>query len=274
MFSHAFMRNAYLAGTFIALAAGLIGYFLVLRNQVFAGDALSHVAFTGALAAVVAGASATAGVFVSTIAVSLGLAALGRRGRGRDVVIGTVYSWILGLGALLLAVYTASNSASNARIGVTVLFGSIYGLTHFQAVVAAAVGIGTSLVACAIARPLLFSSLDEGVASARGVPVRALGGIFLVLAGITVAEAVQAVGALLILGLMVTPAATAQLLTVRPFRALALAAGLSVADLWAGLALSYSIDRVPPSFAIIGLAFATYVIVLATARLRRRRAFA
>jgi zinc/manganese transport system permease protein len=91
MFSHDFMRHAYLAGTFIALAAGLIGYFVVLRNQVFAGDALSHVAFTGALAAVVVGASASVGLYASTIVVAIGLAALGRRARGRDVVIGTVY---------------------------------------------------------------------------------------------------------------------------------------------------------------------------------------
>jgi zinc/manganese transport system permease protein len=154
-----------------------------------------------------------------------------------------------------------------------VLFGSIYGLSRFQATVAAVVGIATSLAACAIARPLLFSSLDEGVAAARGVPVRLLGGAFLVLLGITVAESVQAVGALLIFGLMVTPAATAQLLTDRPFRALALAAGLSVGELWAGLSVSYYVDRVPPSFAIVGLAFVTYLVVLATTRLRRRTAF-
>jgi zinc/manganese transport system permease protein len=273
MFSHDFMRHAYLAGTFIALAAGLIGYFVVLRNQVFAGDALSHVAFTGALAAVVVGASASVGLYASTIVVAIGLATLGRRARGRDVVIGTVYSWLLGLGALFLAVYTTSNGATNGRIGVTVLFGSIYGLSRFQATVAAVVGIATSLAACAIARPLLFSSLDEGVAAARGVPVRLLGGAFLVLLGITVAESVQAVGALLIFGLMVTPAATAQLLTDRPFRALALAAGLSVGELWAGLSVSYYADRVPPSFAIVGLAFVTYLVVLATTRLHRRTAF-
>ncbi len=270
MFSHDFMRHAYLAGTFIALAAGLIGYFVVLRNQVFAGDALSHVAFTGALAALVAGASALLGLFVSTVVVALGLAALGRRARGRDVVVGTVYSWVLGLGALFLSLYTSSGAGSNGRIGITVLFGSIYGLSRFQATVAAVVGIGVAVGVCVIARPLMFSSLDEGVAAARGVPVRLLGSVFLVLVGVTVAEAVQAVGALLIFGLMVTPAATAQMLTARPFRALGLAAVLSVFDLWVGLALGYFVDRIPPSFAIVGLAFGTYVVVLLTTRLRRR----
>jgi zinc/manganese transport system permease protein len=272
MFSHDFMRHAYLAGTFIALAAGLVGYFVVLRNQVFAGDALSHVAFTGALAAAVVGASPSAGLFVSTIVVAVVIAGLGGRARGRDVVIGTIYSWVLGLGALFLTLYTTSASASNGRIGITVLFGSIYGLSRFQATVAAVIGLATSVAACVIARPLLFSSLDEGVAAARGVPVRVLGTAFLVLLGITVAESAQAVGALLIFGLMVTPAATAQLLTNRPFRALGLAAGLSVLELWVGLALSYAIDRLPPSFAIVGLAFVAYAAVLAVTRSRRRRA--
>ncbi len=273
MFNHEFIRNAYLAGTFIALSAGLIGYFVVLRNQVFAGDALSHVAFTGALGAAVAGLSATAGLFASTIAVSIGLAALGRRARGRDVVIGTAYSWILGVGALFLTIYTTSGS-SNGRIGVTVLFGSIYGLSAAQALVAAVVGVGTSLAVCGIARPLLFSSLDETVAIARGVPVRVLNAVFLVLLGITVAEAAQAVGALLIFGLLVTPAATAQLLTRRPYRALALAAGLGVVELWLGLALSYAVDRLPPSFAVVGVGFAAYVLALAASRLNGRRSLA
>src|SRR5438270_9005785 len=103
MFSHDFMRHAYLAGTFIALAAGLVGYFVVLRNQVFAGDALSHMAFTGALGALAIGVEALVGLFAASIAGAVGLGTFGSRARGRDVVVGTVFAWVLGLGVLFLS---------------------------------------------------------------------------------------------------------------------------------------------------------------------------
>ncbi|HEY6379443.1 MAG TPA: metal ABC transporter permease [Candidatus Dormibacteraeota bacterium] len=262
MLSHDFIRHAFLAGTFIAAAAGLVGYFVVLRNQVFAGDALSHVAFTGALAALAFGIDPLLGLFAATILVALGMGALGGRARSRDVVVGTVFAWILGLGVLFLSVYTTSRSSSNGAVGVNVLFGSIYGLSLRQAVVAAAVGTGVTSAVVLIARPLLFASVDSDVAAARGLPVRLLGLLFLALVGVTVAEAVQAVGALLIFGLLVTPAATAQRLTARPFLALALSMVLSVAFLWTGLTLSYASARLPPSFLIVALAFGTYLAVV------------
>ena len=108
MFAHDFVRNAYLAGTFIALACGVVGWFVVLRGQLFAGDALTHVAFVGAIAAAVVGLDERVGLFVLTLAVAGGMAALGRRGQADDVVIGTVFAWILGIGVLLLAVLATS----------------------------------------------------------------------------------------------------------------------------------------------------------------------
>ena len=270
MLAHPFMRNAFLAGTAIALAAGLVGYFLVLRSQVFTGDALSHVAFTGALAALAAGVDARLGLFGATIAVGAGIALLGRRGRADDIVIGSVFAWILGLGALFLTIYTTSRSTRNGTAGVNVLFGSIFGLSASQARLAAIVAallVGAILI---VGRPLLFTSVDEAVAAARGVPVRALGVGFLALVGATAAESTQAVGALLLLGLLAAPAGAAQRFTTRPYRALWLSAALSILAMWGGLTLSYLSPRVPPSFAILAIATAVYVGAAAIPALARR----
>jgi zinc/manganese transport system permease protein len=269
IFAHPFMQHAFLAGTAIAAACGLAGFFLVLRAQVFTGDALSHVAFTGALAALAAGIDLRLGLFAATIVVAMALGVLGTRGRADDVVIGNVFAWILGLGVFFLTLYTTSRSSGNGTAGTSVLFGSIFGLSTSQAAVAAAVGAGIILAVLAIARPLLFASIDQAVAAARGVPVRALGIGFLAIVGATAAEATQAVGALLLLGLLAAPAATALVLTDRPYRGLAIAAGLAVAEMWAGLALAYAAPALPPSFAIIAVAAAVYLAAFTATRLRR-----
>ncbi|GDY33162.1 metal ABC transporter permease [Gandjariella thermophila] len=266
-----FLQHALLAGTAIAAAAGLVGYFLVLRAQVFTGDALSHVAFTGALAALAFGLDARVGLFAATIGIAVLMGALGRRGRADDVVIGSVFAWILGMGVFFLTLYTTTRSTANGAAGVTVLFGSIFGLSGAQAGVAAAVAVAVCLGMLLIARPLLFASVDEAVAAARGVPVRLLGYGFLVLVGACTAEATQAVGALLVLGLLAAPAGTAQRLTHRPFLALALSAGLAVAEMWAGLGLSYAIPHTPPSFAILAAAALVYAAVLVAGAVRDRR---
>ncbi|MEU2715493.1 metal ABC transporter permease [Streptomyces sp. NPDC007205] len=256
--SQPFFQHAFLAGTAIAAACGLVGYFLVLRAQVFTGDALSHVAFTGAMAALAFGADLRLGLFATTIAVALLFGTLGRRARPDDVVIGSVFSWILGLGAFFITLYTTSRSTTNGTAGVSVLFGSIFGISSAGAVVATLVAAGVALLVVLIARPLLFATLDEAVAAARGVPVRLLGYGFLALAGISAAEATQAVGSLLLLGLLTAPAGAAIRLTDRPFRALALSAGLGVLEMWAGLFASYAVPRMPPSFAIMAVATAVY----------------
>src|SRR2546421_26115 len=166
------MRNAFLAGTGVAASCGLVGYFVVLRGQVFTGDALSHVAFTGALAALAAGVDLRVGLFSATVAVAVGMGVLGRSGRADDVVIGSVFAWMLGLGVLFLSIYTAGSSGSNGTAGVSVLFGSILGLSAGAAQTAAVIGAAVCVVVAFGVRPLLFASLDEGAAAAAGVPVR------------------------------------------------------------------------------------------------------
>ena len=263
MLAYDFMQRAFAAGTCIAIASGLAGYFIVLRNQVFASDALGHAAFTGGLGALLAGFSLPAGVFGATIAVGLGMGALGGRARARDVATGTVFAWVLGVGVLFLGLYTASRSGpSGGTAGVSILFGSILGLQPLQAAVATLAGAGGAALLLGIARPLLFLSVDPDVAAARGVPTTAVTLLFLVLLGATVAEAVMAVGALLVLGLMVTPAATAVQLTTRPYAGLLLSAGLALAFLWAGLVLAFYLPY-PPGFLIVAPAFAAYVAVSA-----------
>jgi zinc/manganese transport system permease protein len=260
MLAHEFFRNALLAGTFVALACGAIGYFLVLRAQVFAGDALSHVAFTGALAAAAAGLDTRVGLFAATIAVALVLGGIGQRRGSDDVAIGIVFAWVLGLGVLFLALFSVSTGAGNGVLGARALFGSIFGLDSSEAQLAALIAVLVVATVLAIARPLLFASLDPAVAAARGVPVRALGLAFLALVGATAAEATQAVGALLLLGLLAAPAGAAQRLTPNPLLALILSVGLAVGAMWAGLAFSYAVPSVPPSSAIIAMASASYLL--------------
>jgi zinc/manganese transport system permease protein len=258
MLSYDFMRYAIGAGTCIALAAGLVGYFVVTRNQVFTSDALSHVAFTGGMGGLLFGLPLVASVFAATVAGALGVGALGGRARGRDVAIGTVFAWVLGIGALCLSLYTTTRSGSGGIVGVTVLFGSILSLQASQAGLAIVGGLAVSLVIAVICRPLLFASLDPDVAATRGVPTRAMAALFLVVLGVTVAEAVQAVGALLIFGLLVTPAAVAQNLTARPYRGLALSAALALLFVWVGLAMAFYIPY-PASFFITAVAFLSYL---------------
>jgi zinc/manganese transport system permease protein len=256
--THPFMRNAFLAGTGIAAACGCVGYFVVLRGQVFTGDALSHVAFTGALAALAAGFDLRLGLFGATVAVAMGMGILGRSGRADDVVIGSVFAWMLGLGVLFLSIYTSSSSGANGTAGVTVLFGSILGLSTSAARIAALIGVGVVAAILAMARPLLFASLDEAVAAAAGVPVRVLGIAFLALVGVAAAQTTQAVGALLLLGLLAAPAAAAQRITERSFLGLALSTGLAVGAMWAGLGISYAFPSIPPSFGIVAVAVVVY----------------
>ncbi|MDT4893227.1 MAG: zinc/manganese transport system permease protein [Pseudonocardiales bacterium] len=272
MLGHPFIQHALVAGTAIALLSGLVGYFVVLRGQVFAGDALSHVAYAGALAALAAGVDLRFGLFAATVVVGLALGLLGGRGATDDVVIGTTFAWVLGLGVFFLAYYTTHASTGNGAANVNVLFGSIFGISAGEAATAAWIGAGLIVVLVVMARPLLFASLDPAVAAARGVPVRALGALFLAVVGATAAEATQAVGALLLFGLLASPAAAAQRLTDRPWTGLALSGGLAVAAMWGGLALAYAAPRLPASFTIMSLAAAEYALAaLASVGLRRGR---
>lgn len=266
MLDHPFLRSAFVAGTCIALAAGLVGYVVVLRGQVFSADALSHVAFTGALAALAVGIDLRAGLYGACVVFAVLLAALGRRASADDTVIGSVFAWVLGLGALFLSVFTTSQSGTGSvgsDAGVNVLFGSILGLSSGQALLDALVSVGVATVFVTIGRPLVFASLDESVAAAGGVPVRALGYAFFVLLGVTAGVATQAVGALLLLGLVAAPAGAAQRLTARPFVAVWLSAGIAVGSMWIGLTVAYLAPKVPPSFGILAVATATYLGAIA-----------
>lgn len=270
MLAQPFIQHAILAGTAIALLSGLVGYFVVLRGQVFAGDALSHVAYAGALAALAAGVDLRLGLFAATVVVGVALGLLGGRAGAEDVVIGTGFAWVLGLGVFFLAVYTNRTSTGDGAANVNVLFGSIFGISAGAAVTAAAIAAGLIAVLLVIARPLLFASLDPTVAAARGVPVRLLGPLFLGIVGATAAEASQAVGALLLFGLLAAPAAAAQRLTDRPWRALALAGALAVSAMWAGLVLAYAAPKLPASFTIMSFATAEYALAAVAGAFRRR----
>jgi zinc/manganese transport system permease protein len=241
MFAHAFVRNAYLAGTFIALACGAVGWFVVLRGQLFAGDAFGHVAWVGAIAAAVIGFDERVGLFALTIAVAAGMAALGRRGEADDTVIGMAFAWILGIGILLAVVLATSAAGGNGTFTTNTLFGSIYALSAGGSVLAARIALAVAIVLVLVVRPMLFTTLDPELAAVRGIPVRALGVGFLVILAVVTAESVQAVGALLLLGLLAAPAGAAHQLTARPYREVAISAAIAVGATWAGLALSYSI---------------------------------
>lgn len=266
MLEQEFMRNALLAGSAVALACGLVGYFVVLRAQVFAADALGHVAFTGALAAAVAGLDLRTGLFLATIA-----GGLGQRAHADDVTIGSLFAWTLGLGVLFLSLFTTSSSAGNGTAGVRVLFGSIFGLDRRDVEITVLLALVACALLVAVARPLLFASLDPLVAEAQGIPISALGLGFLALLGLVAAQASQAVGALLLLGLIAAPAGAAHRLATNPYRGLALSAAFAVGSVWLGLTLSYQVATLPPSTAIVATATGIYLLSFAATTPRRPR---
>lgn len=268
MLGHAFMRHALLAGTFVALACGVSGWFVVLRGQLFAGDALGHVAFPGALAAAAASVDERAGLFAATVLAAVGIGLLGRgalarRGAGAavtapagDTAIGVAFMLLLALGVLFLSLFSAGSQVGSGVQAARTLFGSIFGLGAGEARLAAAIGLAALAALAGLARPLLFASVAPDVAAARGVPVRTLGIAFLALVGVVVAEATQAVGALLALGLLALPAAAAHRIARGPAVGIALSALLALAVTWGGLALAYALPWLPPSTAIVGLSAA------------------
>lgn len=267
MLSQEFMRNALLAGTFVAIACGVSGWFVVLRGQVFAGDALSHVAFPGALAAAAAGVDQRIGLVLATVVVGAGIGMLGRgalsAGAGGslpadDTAIGIAFTFILGMGLFFLTRFGLSSGGASGIQAARTLFGSIFGLGAGEARLAAGVALAVTLATLAIARPLLFASVAPEVAGGRGVPTRLLGIGFLVVLGVVAAEATQAVGALLLLGLLAAPAAAAHRIARSPLVGIALAGTLALLSVWGGLALAYAVPSLPPSSAVIAIAATIY----------------
>jgi len=258
-----FMHNAFLAGAVVALVAGTIGYYMVLRRQSFAGHALSHVGFTGAAGALLVGVTPLIGLLVAGTVAALGMGLLeGREGAARSgdgIAIAAVFTFGLGLGVLFLHLY-----AGQAENAYAILFGAVLGIGDRDVVIIAATAAISMVVLAAIARPLLFASIDPSVAQARGVPVRALSLLFLLLLAFAVAQAVQVVGTLLIFALLVTPAATAQRLSTRPAVAVWLSVMLALCFTWLGLAIAYFAPYSVVGFYITTLSFGTYALVCLT----------
>ncbi|HLH60676.1 MAG TPA: metal ABC transporter permease [Ktedonobacteraceae bacterium] len=253
-----FMQNAYLAGTLVATGAGIMGYFMVLRSQSFAGHSLSNVGFAGATGAALLGVPAVVGLFIAGLAAAIGIQALNvgeRQSRQSDIAVGAVLTASLALGFLFIHLSTAEYAASI----YDVLFGNILGISDADVNVIVWATIALLAILVCIARPLFFASLDPDVAAARGVPVRALAFGYLVLLALVVALAVQIVGVLLIFALLVTPAAIAQYMTTRPAIAVAVAVVLALIFTWLGLAVGY-FTPYPVSFFITTFAFGTYLL--------------
>ena len=251
----AFMGNALIGGTIVALAAGLIGYFVVVRQTAFAAHALAHIGFPGATGAVLLGLPVAVGLGVFCVGGALVIGVLGKRAAEREVVTGTVLAMASGLSLFFNSLATKSSSTIT-----NVLFGNLLAISEGQlvsfAILLAVLGLSVGI----IYRPLLFSSVNALVAEAKGVPVRALSMIFMALLGITVAMAVQAVGTLLLFALVVTPAATAIMLTPRPVVAMVASTAISLSAVWLGLGAS-AMFNLPPSFPIVTIACAIWATV-------------
>jgi zinc/manganese transport system permease protein len=240
MFQFAFMVNAYRAGTIVAVLAGALGWFMVLRRQSFAGHTLALVSFPGAAAAIFLGISVTIGYFAAAVAAALVIAAvprsLGGRARSSEsAVIGTVQAFALASGALFVSLYGGFLSSLTTNL----LFGSLLGISPSQVLVLLGAAVAALAVLAGIARPLFFATVDPDVAAARGVRVRALSALFLVLLGCAAAEASQITGALLVFALLVMPAAAAQRLTARPAFSFVLTIAIALGTVWLALLLAY-----------------------------------
>jgi zinc/manganese transport system permease protein len=252
-----FVQTALWAGAVAAVVSGAIGVFVVARGMSFAVHAIGELGFPAAAGALVVGIDPVLGVIGGSLFVGLVLGLLSLRGHERDSVIGAVLAFGLGLGVLFLSLYQGyANEATN------LLFGSILSVSDSQLRTLVIVGAVVLLGLATLYRPLIFSSVDPEIAAARGVPLRALSVAIFLLLALTTAEAIQVVGILLVLALVITPAAAAQQLTARPGLALALSIAIALVSTEGGILLSLE-KSWPPSFFITTISFVAYV----TARL-------
>jgi len=262
MFSFHFMVNAFRAGTIVAVVAGAVGWFMVLRRQSFAGHTLAVVSFPGAAGAIWLGVSATLGYFVGSILAALVIALVPRSSSGRtrsqeSAVIGTVQAFALASGVLFVSLY---GGFLDSLTGL--LFGTFLGISDGQVVVLGVVAVVVLAALAAMGRPLLFATIDQDVAVARRVPVRVLSVAFLVLLGCTAAEVSQITGALLVFALLVMPAAAAQQISPRPGVSFALTLVLALAITWTSLAVAY-FSVYPVGFYVSTIGFGVYVLAAA-----------
>ncbi|HXD46412.1 MAG TPA: metal ABC transporter permease [Pseudolabrys sp.] len=268
MFAYDFMINAFAAAGIVAVVSGIVGFFLVMRGQTFAGHALSHIGFAGATGAGLIGLAPLWGLVGFTVAGGIVMGLLSDRISNRDVAIGVVLALSLGFGLLFLHYYTAFATQAAA-----LLFGNVLAVDRSTIVTLAVLGVITLIGLAAIMRPLVFVSLQPELAEARGVPLRFVSTAFLGLVALAVSECAQIVGVLLVFTLMVGPPAAAQRLTTGLWSGLALAAALALAEAWAGIALAFYTDW-PVSFCIAVLSAAGYFAALAASGLRPRLAVA
>ncbi len=255
MWAFAFMRNALEAGTIIAVVAGIVGYFVVLRRSAFASHALGHTGFSGAAAAVLVGVQPVYGLLLFTMVAGSGMALLGNRASNRDIEIGSVLAFALGTGLLFLSLYQGY-----ATEAYSILFGEVLGISVGGVVFTLWAGLAVLAAVAIVYRPLLFASLDEDVAQAKGLPMLVLGLAFLLILAVTISIAVQIIGVLLIFALMVTPAAIAVRLTSRVGTAVIVSILIAVSAVWAGLFLGFYVNA-PVSFFITGIIFGEYLCV-------------
>jgi zinc/manganese transport system permease protein len=255
MWQYPFMQHAFEAGTIVAIIAGVTGYFVVLRRSAFTAHAFSEIGFAGAAGAVLIGIAPIAGLLLGSMTGGLAIAALGRRATNRDTQIGIVLAFALGLGFLFISAYKGY-----ATEAYSILFGEILGISYDNVLLTLFAGMAILVGMAAVYRPLLFASLDEDVAEAKGLPTLFIGIIFLILVAVAVSFAVQVTGVLLIFSLMVTPAATAQYLARRPRRAIIISVAIALAVTWAGLFIGFY-ELYPVSFFITGIVFVLYLLV-------------
>jgi zinc/manganese transport system permease protein len=262
-----FMVNALLAGSVVAVMAGLLGWFMVLRRDAFAGHTLAMMALPGATGAALIGIPATWGYFVFCGAGALAIGgSTGGERRGwseQSASIGAVQALALALGFLFVSLY-------HGVLGdlENLLFGTFLGISDGAVLTLATVAGCALLALVALGRRLLLVSVDPDLASARGVPVRALSVAFLVLLGLAVAATSQITGVLLVFALLVAPAATAQAVVVRPGPSLALTVAIGLVVVWLGLGISY-FSAYPAGFFITMISFALYVLARVAAWARR-----
>jgi zinc/manganese transport system permease protein len=258
MLAYQFMVHAFQAGTIVAIVAGVVGYFVVLRRSAFAAHALSHIGFAGAAGAVwaseyVSWITPIYGLLLFTTVGGATMAGLGRKSSHRDMSIGITLSFLLGIGVLFISLYTGY-----ATEAYSILFGEILGISASNVILTLVAALALLVVTSFLFRPLLFSSLDQEVAEAKGIPTHLLGVIFMILVAVATSIAVQVVGVLLIFSLMVTPAAVAQQISSRPSRAILAGVLVALVATWLSLFISWYLPY-PVSFFITTLTFIAYL---------------
>jgi zinc/manganese transport system permease protein len=259
-----FAQHALMAGAMVAVTCGLIGPFVVMRGMAFAVHGTSELAFTGAAAGLLVAGNAVAGALAGAVVVAVLLTALGGEARDRDSTIGVVLAFGLGAGVYMLSKYDGFSTAAT-----NILFGDIFGVSDGQLVLLLAIGAVVAVAMLVIRRPLLFASVDAEVAAARGVPVRALGALFLLILALTVTEAAQIVGTLLVLSLAISPAAAAQRLSANPVAVTLLSIGFALVATEGGILASLASDTVKPSVFITSISFAIYLAARLAGAVRR-----